>query len=99
MFHSDLTDTVKIELRSLVKGIKDASAFPLAIAELGSQQPLLRRKLMRCVDVIGENKEKQGFVITERYTSNHASRFIVHHVDIFIARPITAGLECSNYIA
>jgi hypothetical protein len=43
MLHADLTDTVKINLRSGVKGIKDASAFPTAIAELASQQPLLRR--------------------------------------------------------
>src|SRR5262245_52650919 len=53
----------------------------------------------RRVGIFSENKKKQGLVVTERDPSDHTAGLIVHHIDIFIARPVAGRFECSDDIA
>lgn len=59
----------------------------------------LRLLFGRPACIAAKYEEKQGAIIAQRETANHAARPIVHEIHILIASAIEAGFECRDAIA
>src|SRR5215471_1872230 len=99
MLHSDLTDSVEIEIRSCCHGAQDLRALPTDIAKhLGHRRLSVEGRLCCSQVLIAEDKEKECLVIAHGETGDLSPRDRMADVNEFVARSIPHGLECRHAI-
>ncbi len=101
-WHFDLADAVEMEVLCSVQLGKNALTFPLSAAKRRTQHRFLRGQIQffrSRVNVCGKNKQKQRPIVVQCNAPEHSAWLAIRHIDILVARSVSAGLKHRNDVA